>query len=121
MRVLTAGVLIVSLFLFSCGDDFGEDKGTCGEKCSTFLPNCPETRAECEAKKIRMDCKRVSFDEAKNTCKVSGCPDNCLPTICCIGFKEEEFDTGYSYVEIFVDPETGGELIVEWFYDEEEE
>jgi hypothetical protein len=119
MRVITSGVLIMSLLLFSCGF---LDEG-CGEECSGpsgFFISCPGTKEGCMAKKKSMGCNKFSFNENKRACKVADCPDNCFLSGLEI-FKKEEFETDYSYVEIFTDPKSDTQLTVEWFNFEEEE
>ncbi len=110
-RVLGAGVLAVSLFLFSCGLT-GDG---CSEECSgpgSFFISCPDTREGCKEKKIRLGCGSFSFNENKRACKVFDCSGNCFLSGL---FKVAEYETDYSYVEIFEDPETDTELTVEWF------
>lgn len=120
MRVITSGVLLLCLFLSSCG--FLEEG--CGEECSgpsTFgFIYCPGTKEGCIAKKKSMGCKKSSFNENKRACKVADCPDNCFLSGLTI-FKEDEFETDYSYVEIFTEEDSDTTLTVEWFYFEEEE
>jgi len=110
MRLL-AGMLTVSLFLFSCGLT-GDG---CSEECSgpgSFFISCPDTREGCKEKKIRLGCGSFSFNENKRACKVFDCSGDCFLSGL---FKQAEYETDYSYVEIFEDPETDTELTVEWF------
>jgi len=110
-RVLGAGVLAVSLFLFSCGLS-GDG---CSEECSgpgSFFISCPDTREGCKEKKIRLGCGSFSFNENRRACKVFDCSGNCFLSGL---FKVAEYETDYSYVEIFEDPETDTDLTVEWF------
>jgi hypothetical protein len=116
MRVFTAWLIIVILILTSCGLDDG-----CSEKCNgPGLFFCPGTKEGCRAKKESMGCSKFSFNESKKACKVFDCPDNCFGSGIEI-FEKEEFETDYSYVEIFKDPDSDTQLVVEWFYLEEEE
>ena len=97
----TTGLIIFILFLTSCG--LLEDG--CSEECDGpglgFI-YCPGTREGCRAKKQNMMCNEFSFNENKRACKVSGCPDNCFLSGL---FRKEEFETDYSYVEIYKDNE----------------
>lgn len=116
MRILAAGGLAISLFLSSCGLD-----GGCSEECrgpGGLLISCPGTREGCKAKKERLSCDSFSFNENKRACKVYNCSGECFLSQF---FKEAEYETDYSHVEIFADPETDTELIVEWFNYQEEE
>jgi len=94
MRVFTAGVLIVSLFLSSCGSG-----GDCALTCkptSSLFSTCPGTREGCKAKKERLGCSSFDFGEANRTCRVSGCPEDECGFSGLQLFKEDEFETDNS-------------------------
>jgi len=86
----------------------------CSEECSgpgSFFISCPDTREGCKEKKIRLGCGSFSFNENRRACKVFDCSGNCFLSGL---FKVAEYETDYSYVEIFEDPETDTDLTVEW-------
>jgi len=92
MRVLTAGVLIVSLFLSSCGAG-GDCALTCKHNPNALLSSCPGTREGCKAKKERLGCTSFDFGEANRTCRVSDCPEDACGFSGLTLFKEDEFET----------------------------
>ena len=110
-------VFIISVLVSSCGPD------GCSEECNGpggIFISCPGTREGCRAKKERKGCSKFSFNESKKACKVFDCPDNCFGFGIEI-FEKEEFETDYSYVEIYTDPESQTQLLVEWLYSETEQ
>lgn len=108
-------VITISVLILSCGPD------GCSEECNgPGIFFCPSTREGCRAKKESMGCSKFSFNESKKSCKVFDCPDNCFGSGIKI-FEKEEFETDYSYVEIYKEPESGTQLTVEWSYSEQEE